>query len=52
MTKISDTAIKEVIEKALSVYDVPETCILIALAYIDGLKTGALQAVGDTAMKD
>lgn len=44
MIKASDTAIKEMIEKALNVYEVPETCILIALAYIDGLKTGALQA--------
>ncbi len=43
-TKTSDTAIREVIEKALSVYDIPEVCIRIALAFIDGLKTGAIQS--------
>ncbi len=42
--KTSDTAIREMIEKALNVYDMPEMCIKIALAYIDGLKMGATQS--------
>ncbi|MCH5185891.1 MAG: hypothetical protein J1F64_07180 [Oscillospiraceae bacterium] len=42
-TKISDTEIREMIEKALDFYDMPEVCINIALAYIDGLKMGAAQ---------
>lgn len=40
-TKTSDTAIREMLEKALNVYDMPEIGIKIALAYIDGLKTGS-----------
>lgn len=42
-TKTTDTAIREVIEKALTVYDMPEVCIKCALAYIDGLKAGAAE---------
>lgn len=47
-TKTSDKAIREVIAKALDVYDVPEVCIRIALAFIDGLKTGATQSESES----
>lgn len=43
-TKTSDTVIREMIEKALTVYDLPEMCIRIALAFIDGLKVGTAQS--------
>ncbi len=39
--KSSDNAIKEMLEKALVVYGLPEKCLQMALVYIDGAKMGA-----------
>lgn len=33
--------LRELLEKALTVYDTPEECVTLAITFIDGLKAGA-----------
>lgn len=33
--------LRELLSKALTVYDTPEECVTLAITFIDGLKAGA-----------
>lgn len=33
--------LRELLEKALTVYDTPDECVTLAITFIDGLKAGA-----------
>ncbi len=47
--KSTKDAIKEMLKAALSIYEVPDGCVNLAMSYIDGLKTGALSEKHTTA---
>ncbi len=49
--KSSDNAIKDRLVKALVVYGLPEKCVQMALAYIDGVKTGTETRKSDCSAK-
>lgn len=38
---VSSDNLRELLAKALAVYDTPEECVQSAIAFIDGLKVGA-----------
>ena len=43
-TNANEQTLRDLLSKALAVYNTPEECVALAITFIDGLKAGAAQA--------
>lgn len=48
----NEQTLRELLSKALTVYDTPEECVTLAITFIDGLKAGAAAQASAAAKRE